>query len=155
MRSLILIGTILALSLTGCTFEEVEYRQVNSYHVDKLNDHEARLSVNVKLDNPNSFAIKITKTKLNLSVSGKPAGEIRLLNQIKIKRRSESDYDVQLEVDPDKITKAAFQSGLSILLTKKVTIRVKGWVKGKVMGVGKKVDVDESREVPIDQFKSL
>ncbi|MFI5203508.1 MAG: LEA type 2 family protein [Flavobacteriales bacterium] len=133
----------------------MEYVKLNDYSVNKLSENEAKITLNVKLDNPNNFKIKITKSNLDITVAGNDAGKVDIVEKITLKKKTEGDYDIIISVDPEKIAAAALKSGLTVLLTGKVTVRVKGWVKGRAFGIGAKVDVDESHNVDVGKLKKF
>lgn len=109
--------------------------------------------MNVKIDNPNSFNIKIGKSDLTLYVMGNDAGKVELEETITLEKNAEQDYDITVLFDKEKLMNAAMASGLSILTSGKVTLRVRGWVKGKAYGFGKKVDVDFKESISTKELK--
>jgi LEA14-like dessication related protein len=151
-------GAVFVFAVAGfssCAIQDVEFVKMNNYSVSKLSDNEAQITLNVKLDNPNNFKIKITKANLDLTVGGNNAGKVDIVDKITLRKKAEDDYDIVIEVDPEKIMSAALKSGVSILLSGKVVVRVKGWVKGRAFGIGAKVDVDESHEIDGEKIKSF
>jgi LEA14-like dessication related protein len=141
--------------VSSCTIQDVEYVKLNNYNINKASKTDATITLNVKLDNPNKFKIKITKANLAITVGGHDAGKVDLVEKITLRKKIEGDYDISIRVDPEKITKAALKDGISIMLTGKATVRVKGWVKGKAFGIGAKVDVDESHQIDVGKLKSF
>lgn len=144
-----------AVGFSSCAIQDVEFVKLNTHAVSKISENEAQITLNVTLDNPNNFKIKITKSNLNLSVGGNDAGKVDMVEKITLHKKTEGDYDIIIQVDPEKIMDAALKCGISILLTGKVTVRVKGWVKGRAYGIGAKVDVDESHQIDSEKMKSF
>jgi hypothetical protein len=50
---------------------------------------------------------------------------------------------------------AALKSAISSFGSGKITVKVKGWVKGRVWGIGKKIDVEFKESVDMDLLKGL
>lgn len=135
--------------ITSCNVQDVEMVNVNSYNIGRSSDDKIRLILNIKIDNPNNFKINVKKTDLNLFVSGSDAGKIVLEDNIILLKKTEADYDFVLIADQKQVSKAIVQAGIGIALTGKVNINVKGWIKGKVFGIGKKIDIDEKQSLSI------
>ena len=137
----------LLLILSSCSIQDVEMVKVNSYNVERSGGEVVRLHLNLKIDNPNNFNIKVKKADLNLNISGSDAGKVTLGEKVTISKKTEGDYDFILEADQKKIMKAIMEAGIGIALSGKVNIGVKGWIKGKVFCIGKKIDVDEKQSM--------
>lgn len=144
---------VLVLVLTGLqsciSFKDIEMVNFGGYNITRTEDNQARLRMTATLNNPNSFNIKIKKSKIQLSVNGNDAGEIRLVNKILIEKNKQGDYEVILAGDQQKIMKAITSSGIGIALSGKVTLTAKGWVKGKAFGIGKKVKFEEKKTLSL------
>lgn len=141
--------SILALFITSCSVQDVEMVNVNSYKVAQSSDDKIKLILNIRIDNPNTFNIKVKKTDLNLFVNGTDAGKINLEDKLIILKKTETDYDFVLTADQKQVSRAVVQAGIGIALTGKVNINVKGWIKGKVFGIGKKIDIDEKQSLSV------
>ena len=138
-----------ALLFSSCNVQDVEMVNVNSYKVAKSSDDKIKLILNIRIDNPNTFNIKVKKTDLNLFVNGTDAGKINLEDKLIILKKTETDYDFVLTADQKQVSRAVVQAGIGIALTGKVNINVKGWIKGKVFGIGKKIDIDEKQSLSV------
>jgi LEA14-like dessication related protein len=135
--------------LLSCNIQDVELVKVNGYNVGQSSSDKIKLTLNMRIDNPNNFKIAVKKTDLNLFVSGSDAGKIILEEKIIILKKTETDYDFVLIADQKHVSRAVVQAGIGIALTGKVNINVKGWIKGKVFGIGKKIDIDEKQSLSI------
>ncbi len=135
--------------LSSCNVQDVELVNVNSYNIARSSDDKIKLILNIRIDNPNNFSINVKKTDLNLYINGSDAGKIVLEDKIILLKKTETDYDFGLMADQNQVSKAIVQAGIGIALTGKVTINVKGWIKGKVFGIGKKIDIDEKQSLSI------
>lgn len=135
--------------LSSCKIQDVDFVAVNDYNINRSNDNQVRLKLNVKLNNPNSFNIKVKKAKLSLDINGNDGGEIKLANNVTIEKNKEGDYDFILGGDPKQIGKAIAAASINIALSGKATITVKGWVKGKAFGLGKKIEINEKKSISL------
>lgn len=140
---------LMGIMLSACAIQDVELVKVNNFNVSKSTGDQPQLRVNITLDNPNNFNIKVKKTKINLDINGNDGGEIKLAEKVKIYKKSQQEYDFVLEGDKDQILSAIKSAGINVLLTGKVNISIKGWVKGKAFGLGKKIDVNEKKSLSL------
>jgi LEA14-like dessication related protein len=137
----------------SCRFEEVEFKKVEYVSVNNVNKKRIQIKLGMNLYNPNAFKIKVVDADLDLFIGGAEAGKADLMNKIILRKKREQTADILIEADYDKVFKAVAQSGLQLLFTKKIQVKVKGWIKGRVFVFGKKVDVEIKETVDIDQLK--
>lgn len=109
--------------------------------------------MNVKLNNPNRYKIKVIKADLDLFVGGTAAGKALLTEKVILKKKSEDDYDVIVEINPKDLTKALLSNALGIAFQKKVQVKVKGKVKGRVFIFGKNIDVEFKENIDVGSLK--
>ena len=140
---------IIFFLFSACAIQDVELVKINNYKVAQTNDKKIKLTLNIRIDNPNNFKIKVKKSNLNLTVSGSDAGTIKLEDKVIIQKKSESDYDFILYANQEQVSKAIIQAGIGIALTGKVNLTVKGWIKGKVFCIGKKIDIEHKESISI------
>jgi LEA14-like dessication related protein len=136
------IFLFLLLSLTSCfKFEEVEFKGVEEFKMPKINDKQVVLNLVVKVENPNNYKIKIKSSDMEVFVEEKMIGTLHLVEKIVIRKKKEDNYMIQASVD---LEKGALFSMAKYALKKEINIRIKGKVKGSVMGVSKKIDINQS-----------
>ena len=151
-KSLIILATCFVFS--SCfTYDDIEFKEVNSTNIRQLNKEKTSLVLNVKLSNPNNYKIKVVKSDLDLFIGGTSAGKAVLTEKIILKKKSEEDYDIIIEINPKELTKALLNNGLSLLFQKTAQVKVKGWIKGRVFMFGKKVDVEFKHNVDVGNLK--
>lgn len=138
--------------LQGCfDYEEVEFKGVKDVSLLDRTEDKLRIQVDVLVDNPNNFNIKVKKSTLDIYLNGKYVGKTTLDSKIVVKKNTEDVYPVVLNANTKEVMKAAMGS-LGGLLKGKVTIGLKGKVKGSVYGISKSVDVDMEEEINLKDF---
>lgn len=150
-------AAIVALMFFGssCKVQELDFNGVNDFSVGSLKSDNIEVTINVKLDNPNNFKIKVVKAKLDLFIGSNEAGVASLEDKITIKKKTEDNYDIIITTDREQLMSAALKSALSTLGNGKMTVKVKGWVKGRVWGIGKKIDVEFKENIDMDMLKGM
>lgn len=150
-----LLGLMVMLTLNACiTFEEVQLENVEDVRVENiLNSDPLRVHLDMKIENPNTFKIKIKKADLNLFVGSKDLGMVHLSDKVTLPKKSTTVQTFTIEADSKAAIKKALAGSAGALLTGKITVRIKGRVKGSVMGIGKWFDVDQKEEINLkDKF---
>jgi LEA14-like dessication related protein len=142
-------------SFPSCKVQELDFNGVNNVSIGSMKSDNIEITLNVKLDNPNNFKIKVVNAKLDLFIGGNEAGVASLDDKVIIKKKTEGDYDIIITTDREQLMSAAVKSAISSFGSGKITVKVKGWVKGRVWGIGKKIDVEFKENVDMDMLKGL
>lgn len=133
--------------LQGCfDYEDVDFKGVKNVSIVDKTDSKIKLQIDVLVDNPNKFNIKVKKSTLDIYINDKYVGKTTLEDKIILKKNTEDIYGVILSTDTKGIMKAVMGS-LGGLLKGSADIRLKGKVKGSVYGISKSVDVDMTESV--------
>jgi LEA14-like dessication related protein len=143
---------ILLLFLTSCAIQDVDLVSMNGYQLSGMDQKDVKLTITARINNENKFNIKIKKTKLKLSLSGSDGGELKLESPVVLLKKTEDDYEFVIVGDAQKIKSAIISAAIPIAMSGKVNVSVKGWVKGKVIGFGKKIDVDYKESLSTKDF---
>lgn len=144
-RVLLLVGVM--LSLQSCfDYEEVQFRGVQNVSVLERGDNVIKLQIDVRVDNPNTFKIKVKKSTLDIYINGKYVGKTQLDEKIVLQKETEDVYPVVIKMNTKDLLKAAVGS-LGGLLKGEATVRLTGDVKGSVYGISRKVEVDVEEKV--------
>ena len=140
------------LFLQGCfDYEEVEFKGVKGVSLLDRTEDKLRIQVDVLVNNPNKFNIKVKKSILDIYLNGKYVGKTTLDNKVVVKKNSEGVYPVILKANTKEVMKAAMGS-IGGLLKGKVTIGLKGKMKGSVYGISKSVEIDIEEQINIKDF---
>lgn len=147
LRVFLLLGTM--ISFQGCfDYEDIEFKGVQNVSVLERTDKVVKLQLDVKVDNPNKFNIKVKKSTMDIYINDKYVGKTTLDDKIVLKKKTEDVYAVVLNADPKDLLKAAMGS-LGGLLKGTVTVRLEGDVKGSVYGISKKVPVEVEEKIDL------
>jgi len=134
---------ILAVGLLcSCTYENVEVSGVKQIKISEINGESLKITGEVKVNNPNSYPIKVKAIDADVFVNNKKAGKARLLKKIKIPSNSHDFIEAEIETK--------FQGGslnlLPLLLKSAISgkseIRLVGDMKASSYLYGKKIPFD-------------
>lgn len=145
--SLFSLILLVFLSASCITYKDVELKGTNGFNVDSFSKEEVRLRLTVTVENPNNYNIKVKKGDLDLFVSGKKAGKAKLAESIVLRKNETADYDVVVITSLKELGSGGLMTLAGGALSGSIPIRVKGWVKAKAFGIGKKFEIDERENV--------
>lgn len=136
---------ITAVLFSSCV-EEPEFKGFSNFKLDNYNNNVLLFNVDLLVDNPNKFGIKVKKSFLDVYIGDSYLGKGKLTKAIKIKRKRESIITIPIELT---LEKGALFKLMRLATAKKATLRVEGVVRGSAMGIPKRVKVNKTKEINI------
>lgn len=147
-----IITLISFVFLTSCfDYEDVEFRGVQNVGLEGRSEGNITLRIDMKVNNPNNYNIKIKKSALDVYVNGSKVGRTKMKNNITLKKNYQEVYPLYLSLS-EKELKSSALSTIGSFLKGSMKVRIKGDIKAKVYGVGKKFPIDI--EEPVN-FRSI
>jgi LEA14-like dessication related protein len=143
---------LLIIFLTSCKYEDIEFKKLDDFKLDKLNFNEVSATVYAEVSNPNTYKIKITEYDIDVSLNGITFKASNPEAGIVIPAKSDS----RIEIPLDLTLESNLLSGKTIKLiaetfTKKsAMITLVGNVKVKVALLTKNISLDEKTVVHFD-----
>jgi len=144
--SLFLTTLLISLMFCSCEIEDVDFKGIENFKVLKQDMDDIVVRFDMRVNNPNKFNIKIAKTSLDIYINGNKVGKAKMKEGIKILKKKEDAYPVYLKTNGKDVMKGMMGS-LGSLFGGDVKVRIKGNVKAKVYGIGKKFEIDEEQSV--------
>ena len=148
--ALLRIGLVILFSvffLTSCfDYEDVEFKGVQNIGLDDRSGGTITVRIDMKVNNPNSYNIKINKSSLDVFVNGSKVGKTKMKNNIVLKKNHQDLYSLYLTLSEKELKRSALSS-IGSLLTGRMKVRIKGEIKAKVYGIGKKFPIDVEEPV--------
>ncbi len=144
------IGLITLFSivfLTSCfDYEDVEFKGVQNVGLEGREGGKVTLRIDMKVNNPNNYNIKIKKSSLDIFVNGSYVGKTKMKNNITLKKNQQNVYPLYLTLS-EKELKSSALSSFGSLLRGSMKVRIQGNIKAKVYGIGKKFPIDVEQPV--------
>lgn len=152
MKTFILSLITILLVGSSCSIEEPSFDNIGNFKLNEFKGSHIEGAFDVTVENENKFGFKIKKVEADILIDNQKIGVVRLNNKIKVKRKSNKTYNVPISVD--------LENGALLLIMKQVTkdevtVNIKGFAKGSVMGICKKMDFSESKKINPTDFQSL
>lgn len=140
--ALLLISAVL---FSSCV-EEPEFKGFSNFKLDNYNNNVLLFNVDLLVNNPNKFGIKVKKSFLDVYIGDSYIGKGKLTKAIKVKRNRESNLTIPVEL---ALEKGAMFKLMRLATARKATVRVEGVVRGSAMGIPKRIKVDKSKDISI------
>lgn len=145
----ILIAVLVISLLSSCSvYKQVDIGGVNNVDFKGMVDNKVSLKLNVSVENPNSYKLKITEMDLDVTLNGSYLGKMKNSEEIIIPKKSN---DVQI-FPVDIHVKNMFGSmGLFYKLRKKgdVEMLIEGTIKVKALMRTKTIKVSEKQTISL------
>ena len=143
MRSLSYL--IVCLIISSCApFELPEFISYEGFKMGKMDAKQVSFSLNVKLKNPNSYALKVKKTSLNLSVDDGKIGMLALEKTIKLPRKKETIVEIPMNLS---LEKGALMRMLTFSMQDSIRLNLEGDVRGGALFFTKKFPLSFSKSI--------
>lgn len=149
-------GKIIVLSIlilcSGCRVEEIELSDIQELKLVEMGKEGIVFHVKAKINNPNSFNIKVTDSEFDIYLNDKFISKGRIENTVKIKKKSFESHYITLRSDELDSTNQLLPILLQAALTGRVKGRANGYIKGKAfLFVSRKLHVEIEENLAINQ----
>lgn len=150
MQKIILISITIFLLSSCFEVEDLEFNGIEEIKLDKIEKKALDIHLGVKVMNPNGFTVKVKSSEVDVYAEDIMVGKATVNQKIKIIRKKENTYTIPIHVDLEDGVLLKF---IKFALKDKVKVRIKGYVKGSVLGISKKIAIDETKEIEGKNFK--
>lgn len=141
-------------SLFSCNaYQDVEMLKVDLKSIGDIKNDNVTINLAMEVNNPNGYNIKIKKSTFDLFIEGDKIGEAHMTDDILLKKRTQDVYPFSIKTNYKSLVASITKKSLQIILGKShIDLRLKGKVKAKVYGLGKKFDVDVTEKLDIKEL---
>ncbi len=143
----------LSVMLSACSYyNDVQVLKVMNVEIVEFSTDIINASVEIEINNPNWYDIKLIDSDLDLFVNGKSMGTVHLAEKVVIPKKSISIQKVEVISDIKDAQANFLQSAMSLLFKKTALLEIKGEVKAQGLMVTKKIPVEIKEEMDIRDF---
>ncbi len=140
----LLFVAAMIFSLPACEIEEPDISDFTNFKLGKINGKNVDVSFDVKIDNPNTFGFKLKRGNLDVTANAIKIGVITFPQKIKVKKKSDKSYHVPLKL---LLEDGALMQIMKLSTAGDVIVKIDGKVRGSVFGIGKTMEVHETKTV--------
>ena len=143
MRSLSYL--IVCLIISSCApFELPEFISYEGFKMGKTDAKQVSFSLSVKLKNPNSYALKVKKSSLSLSIDAGKIGIINVEKTIKLPRKKEAIVEIPMNLT---LEKGALMRMITFSMQDSIRLNLEGDVRGGALFFTKKFPLSFSKSI--------
>jgi len=141
---------LLLIQLSSCLkYEEVKMVKVVNVEMKNVSPKGMDIDVAMQIDNPNTYAISIVDSDLQFFVEGKKVGVATIKDNVKLNKKSNEVYHFTIQSKFGNIGAEALPLAMSLLSKSSIKVQLKGDVKAKAKGIGKRFPVDFTENVKL------
>jgi len=138
--------------ISSCEVKDIQLVEVESVKVLNVNKRNIDGILNIKLENPNAFGVKVKSADFEIWANNAVVGKAKLTDPFKIESNSTQSYPVHLSGDLSNAISGGIGSIVGLLMGKEPTMRIKGNLKASSFLITKTVEIDEQTDIPISSF---
>ena len=136
---------IIFILVTSCApFELPEFISYEGFKMGKMDAKQVSFSLNVKLKNPNSYALKVKKSSLSLSIDAGKIGILNLEKTIKLPRKKETIVEIPMNLS---LEKGALMRMLTFSMQDSIRLNLEGDLLGGALFFTKKFPLSFSKSI--------
>ncbi len=147
-----LILCVFLFSLSSCfTFKPVTLEKVEDVRIKNIGSKGVEAQIVAKINNPNSYSIKVISSDLFISLNNSEIGTAQLVKPVKIKAKSSLSYETDVYIKYKDLGTGILQTLPALLFKKSVQLHMKGNIKGKAGIISKKIFIDTKESVNLSK----
>ena len=140
---------LIAFLLLGCSIKPVLIKEVSSANVVSVQNGKAVVQVNMRIENPNWFRIKVKSADLNGQINNSQIGVIGFPNKLVIKGNEDKTYPLLFDISLANIVPLL----PSLMFSESVTLGLKGNFKAKAFIISKRIPLDVKKSISTRELK--
>ena len=136
---------IVFILVTSCApLELPEFISYEGFKMGKTDAKQVSFSLSVKLKNPNSYALKVKKSSLSLSIDAGKIGIINVEKTIKLPRKKEAIVEIPMNLT---LEKGALMRMITFSMQDSIMLNLEGDVRGGALFFTKKFPLSFSKSI--------
>lgn len=147
---------IISTLLSSCVnYEEVTLSDIKSIKLLELGNKGLTIETELKLNNPNAYSIKVTKSEFDVYIKNNKIGVASIASPLELSKSSD-DYHLVKLITTFEENQANMLPGLlamSALGSGKIDVKLDGYIEGKAMFIKKRIELVHEEKVPLDFLK--
>ena len=153
MKSILKLSFLfsLVLLLQSCiVFKDLSYKGIDSYKVEEISMKGLKLSLSVKIENPNWFKIRARGGEIDVKLGGNSLGKFSLIDEVILPKKSDGIVRVRIESKFKSLLGGGIIGIMSIFRNGGETeIELNGYIKAKALGVVKKIPISSKEKLKL------
>ena len=127
--------------------------QVEDFVVHEFSADIVSADVILKVGNPNWYKIKLVDSDIDVKLNGNKMGKLHLREPLSLPKKDTTIQTLRVTADLTSMEGDFFSNTLSLLFKKTALVEADGYVKGRALGIGKKVPVGFEEEIKTEDIE--
>ena len=141
---------LIMFSTVGClTYKEVKVIDVTEVGVKKFTARGLEVEVAMQIKNPNNYNINIVDSDLELFVKGSKIGTATIENKVVLPKKSNQIHRFIIKSSLKDMGNSVLPILMGVLGGGTISLQVKGDIKAKAKGIGKRFPVDFKEKIKL------
>ena len=132
----------------GCTPSSINIEEINSVKINNISKSVLDLDLEMRISNPNPYAIKLISADLDLKINKVSLGRITEIQEFEIPRKSNQLHNLNVKIKLEGFAASSIAL-LTTLVKKQVTVVMKGEIVAKAGIIKKKIAIDQKDVVSL------
>jgi len=144
--------TILIISVFSFSciqYKEVEVIKVSDVGIKNISINGIEIGVSIQIKNPNKYNISIVDSDLTLFADGKKIGAANVKEKVTLPKKSNKIHQFTIQTSVKDITSNTLPLLMSLMSKSNLEVQIKGDIKAKAKGIGKRFPVDFKERVKL------
>ncbi|MFC2138629.1 hypothetical protein ACFLTE_10670 [Bacteroidota bacterium] len=138
--------------ITGCkSFDKINVGDIQEVKVEGITGQNVFLEFKIPIENVSGLNVKINDVNLNVRVNDTYLGKVNNVEKIKIIKKSNEVYTIKLKLKIAGLFGAL--NSLKVFNAESGELNLTGEIKAKIMGLNKKIEVNETQIVEFSSYK--
>lgn len=140
----------IVISTIGCmTYKDVEMIEVTDIGVKQFTTKGVEVEVAMQIKNPNKYNISIVDSDLELFAKGNRIGTANIDNKVTLPKKSNQIHRFIITSSLKDMGTSALPVLMSVLGGGSIELQIKGDIKAKAKGIGKRFPVNFKEKVQL------
>ncbi len=150
-----LLLLLIAIFLTSCAeIKPLTISDIENVKLSGIKGISLVVIATFKIKNPNKYGFSVKTSDMDLLMNNSPMGKAKLKNRIRIPRKSDQSYTVEIETNLTQLIFGGLMNMSMISKSGKAKVRLKGDLKvSKFWFIKKKFPVDMEKTVDLGQLE--
>lgn len=154
MKKWFIIAFLFALFTPACNiYKDVEVTEVKDVRIIRFDQDAVEAEVELVINNPNWYRVVLLDSDVDVFINGKEVGKLHLKEKVILANKTSNTRTIVMTGDYNEISSGFLENLLTLLFANTAKFEVIGTMKGRALLITREVDVKESTDVDINQFK--
>jgi LEA14-like dessication related protein len=150
---IILLSLIAGIALSSCSVEDPQFRGIENIQVLDASRKAIKVRAEARMFNPNGFNITIQEANVAVQVNGINIGEVTETEEKVVDSKSEFVIPFVISVPVSAISDNPLSGLFNLAMGKPIEVKYNGFVKAKALGISKKVNLDDTKQLSLKDIK--